>query len=71
MVGGAIPELRSPSIAVRYRDQKQLGEEGCLFLFTLQLTVQHEGKSGQELQAGTEAEVMEECCLLTCLLSFI
>lgn len=31
--------------------------------FSLQLTVHYEWKSGLELQVGTVAEAMEECCL--------
>jgi hypothetical protein len=38
------------------------GEEGVYFI--LQVTVNHEEKSGQELKAGTTAQTIKERCLL-------
>lgn len=47
------------------------GGEGLFGLHIL-ITVPHDGKAGPEvkkgrnLEAGTEAKIMEECCLLAC-----
>jgi hypothetical protein len=44
----------------------------ALFSLCFHITVHHQRQSGQELiqsrnlEAGTDAEVMEECCLLVC-----
>jgi hypothetical protein len=49
---------------IKHYDQKQLGEERVYFILSLQSTV--EGSQGRNLEAGTEAEAMEECCFLAC-----
>jgi hypothetical protein len=43
------------SIAVikKEHNQKQLGEERLCFSLEIHITVQQEGKTGQELKAGT------------------
>ena len=52
----------------KHHDQKQFGTWGWRWVlqdFILLIcsdTVTHEGKSGQELKAGTEEEVMVEYC---------
>lgn len=55
------------SVIVIEVDQTQLGKGRVQF--TLHLTVHHEGKSGEELKAGTEAESMGRGLLLPGLLS--
>lgn len=42
-------------------DTKQRGGENGLFVLYFQVTVQYQGKSGQDL----ESQSMEQCCLLT------
>lgn len=37
---------------------------GRKIYFLLQLIVHYPGKSGQEVKAGTEADAVEECCLV-------
>jgi hypothetical protein len=57
---------------MKHRDQKsKLGRKGFT-QFTLHIIVYHWRKSGQEIQAelnleaGTDAAAMQECCLLAC-----
>lgn len=40
-------------------------------LFALLVTVLHPGQAAQEPEAGTEAENMEVCLLLACLVTFL
>lgn len=47
--------------------KSKLGEKG-LMSFCFQVTGYHQGKAGLELKAGTEADAMEECCLLAFLI---
>ena len=54
-------------------DQKEVEKERVCMTFTyFQIVVPHLRKPGQELkqscnlEAGADAEVMEECCLLAC-----
>jgi hypothetical protein len=70
---GLMPALLRVSVAVmEHHDPKQLGKEGVLFLLYSHITVYYPRKSGQELkqvknlEAGADAEAMEECCLLAC-----
>jgi hypothetical protein len=52
--------------------KKQVGEERVYSAYTFHIVVHHQRKSGQEhtqdrnLEAGVDAEAMEECCLLSC-----
>jgi len=48
---------------IKHHDEKQLGEKNLF-----QLIVQHEGKSGQGLEAETKAKVMKKQCywLVSC-----
>lgn len=41
---------------IKHQDQKQLGEEGCLFY----LIFYHPGESGQELKTGTRRQELEQ-----------
>jgi hypothetical protein len=55
-----------PAILITFiMTKRNLKREG-LFGLSVQITANHEGKSEQELKAGTEAEIMEWCCLLAC-----
>ena len=47
-------------------DQKQLGKKRVYFTSQFCVTAHLLWKSGQELEAGTEAEVVEEHCLRAC-----
>lgn len=52
-----------------HQDQKQLREEGFIWLVTDYNPPSREAKAGtqgRDLEAGTEAEVMEESCLWAC-----
>jgi hypothetical protein len=59
--------LRVSVAVIKYCHQKQHGAERAYLSYT---SVHHRRKSGQEpkkgmnLEAETEAEVMEQCCLL-------
>jgi hypothetical protein len=61
----------SPSIAKGY-NQKQMGRKGFSDLH-FHVRGYHQGKAGRNqgrnLEAGPETEALEECCLLTGLLS--
>jgi hypothetical protein len=48
---------------MKQHDQKQLQEERIYFVI--------EGRQGRNVEAGADAEVMEESCLLTCSLRFV
>jgi hypothetical protein len=56
----------------KYHDQKASWGGKCLFSLHFHIGVHHQRKSGQalkqgrNLEAGADAEAMEECCLLTC-----
>jgi hypothetical protein len=43
---------------IQHHDQKQLGEERVYFSLTV--VVPHEGKSGQELKAGTQRQELKQ-----------
>lgn len=50
---------------IKHHGQIHFGEKSIYFTFHFQVTVCHRGRSGQELkQTGTDAEAVEECCLL-------
>ena len=51
---------------IKYRDQKQLGEETLFQLRIFQLTLITEETQGRKLKTGTDAEAIEERCLLAC-----
>lgn len=51
---------------IKQSDQEQLEENRVRFSWNSQVTLHYKGKSGQELQAGTEAEGTGEHCLLAC-----
>lgn len=59
--------LARVSTVIKYHNPKQLGRKEFILFYTL---VHYREKSGQELsqdrnlEIGTEAETMEECCLL-------
>lgn len=62
---------------IKLHDQKQLGKE---WVYLFHPTVLHHcssvkevraGTQGRNLEAGTEAEPMEECCLLACSTCFL
>lgn len=49
---------------IKTMNKNKLGRKG--FIWSYKVTPHQEGKSGQELKAGTEAEAVEECFLLAC-----
>ena len=46
--------------------KSNLWREGFILCYTFRLQSIVEGSQGRNLETGTEAETMEECCLLTC-----
>jgi hypothetical protein len=65
-----VPKLISIAM-IKYHDQKPLKGEKSLFNLIVCNTLSKEvrtGTQGRELKAETNAETMEECCLLACLL---
>ena len=60
---------------VKHGDQKQVGEERIYLTcvstsqFILKGHQDRNSKQGRNLEAGADAEAMEECCLLACLLA--
>lgn len=48
------------------RTKSNLGTKGFISVFNSQVTFHHQANSGQDLEAGTETDAMEECCSLVC-----
>lgn len=57
--------VRVPTALINHHDQKQLGEERVSFT-SRPVRSPSSGKSGQDLEAGPDAQASEECCLLSC-----
>jgi hypothetical protein len=72
------PALVRVSIAaMKHHDQKASWGGKGLFSLHFHIAVRHQRKSGQELtqgrnlEAGADADALEECCLLACFPWFI
>ena len=54
---------------MKHHDEKKLGEQMAYLAphcYSSSKEVRQELKQGRDLEAGADAEAMEECCLLVC-----
>lgn len=61
LIGDSLYVLATFSVVVI--EKSNLGRRGFIPAYNSQVTVRHWGKSGQELEAGTEAEAIKVCSL--------
>lgn len=70
-VVGRAQRAHSTAGVINTMAQSNLEKKGSVSSHNSQVTIHHQGKSGEELEAGNEVGTMEELYLLPCSASFL